>query len=87
MWGRALAGLVPGFFASAGLTGLVSWSLPGPWQSALVGALAAFFPLWMGVFAASFAFADARRAWLWLTLAAVASFGSLAVLRAAALVV
>jgi hypothetical protein len=87
MWGRTLAGILPGFFLSAGLVGLVSWSLPGPWQSTLVGAIAAFFPLWMSVIATSFAFADARRAWLWLTVAAIVSFAALALLRAAALIV
>lgn len=86
MWARALAGLVPGFFLSAGVIGLFCWILPGPWQRTLVGGLAAFFPLWMGMFAVSFAFADARRAWFWLTLAASASFAALWLLRAAALV-
>jgi len=87
MWGRALAGLLPGFFVSAGVIGLASWSLPGPWQNTLVGALAAFFPLWMGVFAASFSFTDARRAWTWLTLGAAASLATLVLLRTFELVV
>ncbi|HSX59514.1 MAG TPA: hypothetical protein VLF18_04865 [Tahibacter sp.] len=86
MWGRALAGLVPGFFVSAGLIGLIGWSLPGPWQSALVGSIAGFFPLWTFVIAASFAFADARRAWLCWSVLAFASFAALALLRATALV-
>lgn len=87
MWGRALAGTVPGFFASAGVTGLVCWCLPGPWEATLVGGISAFFPLWMGVLAGSFQFASARRAWLWLSLAAIASLGLLGLLQRSGLVV
>ncbi len=87
MWGRALAGIVPGFFVSAGLTGLVCWCLPGAWEATLVGGLSAFFPVWMGVLAGSFQFASARRAWLWLSLAASASLGLLWVLQRTGLVV
>jgi hypothetical protein len=87
MWGRALAGVVPGFFLSAGLVGLVCWCLPGPWEATLVGGISAFFPLWMGVIAASFQFADARRAWTWLAPAAVASLGLLWLLQRSGVVV
>lgn len=64
MWGRATAGIVPGFLLSAALVGLVSWCLPGPWQSTLVAGLLAFFPVWMGVIALAFAFRTGKRAWL-----------------------
>lgn len=82
MWPRALAGIVAGFFLSAGLVGLVSWLLPGPWQSTIVGAAIAFLPLWMGLIAASFAFRDGRRAWLWLGAPALLSLGLLRALQA-----
>ena len=64
MWGRATAGIVPGFFVSAAWVGLVSWLLPGPWQSTLVGGALAFFPVWMAVIALAFAFRSGTRAWL-----------------------
>ena len=71
MWGRALAGVVPGFFLSAAALGLLCWSLPGPWQSTLVPSAVAFFPLWIAVIAASFKFASSLRAWLWLSTLAI----------------
>ncbi|KRG70905.1 hypothetical protein [Pseudoxanthomonas dokdonensis] len=71
MWARALAGVVPGFFLSAAVLGLFCWGLPGPWQSTLVPGLVAFFPIWTIVIAASFKFADGRRAWAWLSALAV----------------
>ncbi len=77
MWGRAFAGIVPGFFVSAALVGLACWSWPGPWQSTLVIGVAAFLPLWMGVIAASFQFRDARRAWTWLGVLALLGFALL----------
>ena len=64
MWGRATAGIVPGFFVPAAGIGLVSWLLPGPWQGTLVGGVLAFFPVWMGVMALAFAFRNGKRAWL-----------------------
>lgn len=63
MWARASAGVVAGFFLSAAIIGLVSWSLPGPWQSTLVAGLLAFFPVWTGVIALAFAFRNGVRAW------------------------
>ncbi|TDR46645.1 hypothetical protein DFR29_103181 [Tahibacter aquaticus] len=81
MWGRAAAGAVPGFFLAAGLVGLVCWCLPGPWQASLVGGLAAFFPLWVGVFCATFLFRTAVAAWSWLSLAAAAALGILWLLQ------
>lgn len=71
MWGRALAGVVPGFFLSAATLGLLCWSLPGPWQSTLVPGTVAFFPLWIVVIAASCKFSSGARAWLWLSAAAI----------------
>lgn len=64
MWGRASAGIVPGFFLSAALVGLASWLLPGPWQSTLVAGALAFFPVWVGVFCLGFLFRSGVRAWI-----------------------
>lgn len=77
MWGRATAGIVPGFFLSAALVGLLSWLLPGAWQQTLVPGVIAFFPVWMGVIGASFMFADGKRAWLWLSALALLCLGAL----------
>lgn len=71
MWSRATAGIIPGFFLSAALVGLVSWLLPGEWDATLVAGIIAFFPVWMGVIAASFKFATGKRAWAWMSLLAV----------------
>jgi hypothetical protein len=71
MWGRATAGVVPGFFVAAALVGWVCWSWPGPWQHTLVPGLVAFFPAWVGVICASFKFAGSVRAWSWLGALAV----------------
>lgn len=81
MWGRATAGIVPGFFLSAAIVGLVSWLLPGPWQSTLVVGGLVFFPVWVGVFCASFQFRSGARAWAFYSLAAVAGLAVLALLR------
>jgi hypothetical protein len=43
------------------------------WQRTLVPGLVAFFPIWIGVAIAAFFFANGRRAWYCLTLAAVAA--------------
>lgn len=77
MWGKATAGFFPGFLLSAGLVGLVSWMLPGPWASTLVAGIIAIFPVWIGVASASFLFASGARAWAWLSLGAVVSLGLL----------
>lgn len=82
MWARASAGIVAGFFLAAAIVGLVSWSLPGPWPSTLVGGGLAFFPLWMLAAAASFQFRSGVRAWSWLGGAALAGFALLWALRA-----
>lgn len=81
MWGRATAGIVSGFFLSAAIVGLVSWLLPGPWQSTLVVGGLVFFPVWVGVFCASFQFRSGARAWAFYSLAAVAGLVGLALLR------
>jgi hypothetical protein len=81
MWARATAGIVPGFFLSAAIVGLVSWLLPGPWQSTLVAGGLAFFPVWVGVFCAGFQFRSGARAWVVYSLASVAGLAGLALLR------
>ncbi|RZA05194.1 MAG: hypothetical protein EOP02_39700 [Proteobacteria bacterium] len=82
MWARAFAGVIPGFFVSAGLVGLGAWLWPGPWQATLVPALIAFFPVWIGIIGTAFFFPDGRRAWAWLCMAAIASMGGLWLVQA-----
>lgn len=81
MWSRALAGVLPGFFLAAALTGLVAWCAPGPWQSALVPSLIVFVPAWMLLLGGAFLFADGRRAWGWLSAAAALAFALLWALK------
>ena len=81
MWARALAGIVPGFLLSAGLVGLFTWMLPGPWQATLVPGLIAFFVVWIGVMGASFQFSSGKRAWAWLGGLAAATLGVLWLLQ------
>lgn len=87
MWGKATAGIFPGFLLSAGLVGLVSWLLPGPWESTLVAGTLAIFPVWIGVASAGFLFASGARAWAWLSFGAAASLGLLWLLKHFAIVV
>lgn len=81
MWSRALAGVLPGFFVAAALTGLISWSWPGPWQATVVPALIAFFPVWMGVIGGSFLFQTGKRAWNWFSASALVGMGMLWLLQ------
>lgn len=81
MWARASAGIVPGFFLAAALLGLVSWLLPGPWESTMVVGLLAFFPLWIGIVCASLRLPSAKHAWSWLSALALAGMGLLWLLQ------
>lgn len=81
MWGRATAGLFPGFVLAAALTGLLGWMLPGPWQASLVPCLVMFFPLWTAIASASFLFVDGKRAWTWIGTAAVLTMSLLWLLQ------
>ncbi|MBA3930505.1 hypothetical protein J2X02_000052 [Pseudoxanthomonas japonensis] len=81
MWARATAGIVPGFFLSAVLVGLVSWVLPGPWQSTLVAGGLVFFPVWVGLFCLAFQFRSGARAWWIYGAISVAGLGMLTLLR------
>lgn len=81
MWARAGAGIVPGFFLAAALVGLVSWLLPGAWESTMVAGLLAFFPLWIGVLCIAFRFSSGARAWAWLSALALSALGLLWLLQ------
>ncbi|WP_426689453.1 hypothetical protein [Rhodanobacter ginsengiterrae] len=83
MWARLGAGIVPGFFLAAALLGLVSWLLPGAWQSTMMVGLLCFFPLWIGVLCTSLRFSSGKRAWLWLSGLALFGLGLLWLLQAA----
>ncbi|MET0807826.1 MAG: hypothetical protein ABWX93_03615 [Pseudoxanthomonas sp.] len=77
MWARGLAGIFPGFLLSAGLVGVLSWLWPGPWQGTVVVGLIAFFLVWMCVIGSSFFFANGKRAWAWISGAALLLLGGL----------
>lgn len=72
MWGRATAGIVPGFVLAAALVSLLGRLLPGPWQSTLVPSVVVLFPLWIGIAAAAFQCRSGVRAWAWIGGAALA---------------
>ena len=82
MWGRATAGALPGFVLAAALVSLIGRLWPGPWQSTLVPGMVVFFPLWIGIAAASFRFASGLRAWIWIGGLALVALGSLWLLQA-----
>ncbi len=81
MWTRFSAGVLPGFFLAAALVGLVSWLLPGPWESTLVPGLVAFFPLWIGVICVACRFPSGKQAWVWLSALALLGMGLLWLLQ------
>lgn len=81
MWARAGAGVLPGFFLSAAVIGLLGRLLPGSWEAGMMAGLTAFFPLWIGVICATFRFPSGRRAWAWLGGLAVLGLGLLRLLQ------
>lgn len=81
IWARASAGVVPGFFFTAAVVGLVCWLLPGAWESTIVAGLIAFFPAWIGVICAACRFPRGTQAWGWLSLLALLGLGSLWLLQ------
>lgn len=81
MWARALAGLLAGFFVAAAASGLLAWLPPGPWTAMLVVSLITFIPLWMLAALWAFSFRSGARAWLTMSLTALAGFALLWLLR------
>lgn len=77
MWARTSAGVLPGFFLTATLIGLVGQALPGAWEQTLVPGLIAFFPAWISVICTSVLFRSGKQAWGWLSGLAVAGLGLL----------
>lgn len=82
MWPRASAGVVAGFFLAAAVVGLISWSLPGAWESTIVPSLLAFFPLWIGLICAAMRCNTGRQAWAWFGALALSGLGLLWLLQA-----
>ena len=81
MWARVSAGVVPGFFLATALVGLISWLLPGPWESTMLPGLAAFFPIWLGVICLALRYASGAHAWGWLGALALSGLGLLWLLQ------
>ncbi len=86
MASRAFAAAIAGLLAAIAMTGLVSWLPPGPWSGAIVPAIIAFVPLWIGFAALAFVPRTAARAWMLLVGIAGMGFGLLTALRASGLV-
>lgn len=79
-FGKASAGLLLGFSLSLALSGLLAWLVPGPLQPFNGKHQLAMWSIglfWNLVLAACFLFRDGKRAWLWLGLANVVSYGLL----------
>jgi hypothetical protein len=77
MIARCLAGTVLGFPLAGMLLALLLQVLPGHGQDWLIPVMLLFFPLWLGVMAASYLFRSGRRAWLVLGAAGGAAFALL----------
>ena len=82
MWGRATAGAIAGFVLAAALVALLGRLWPGPWQATLVVGMVMLFPLWIGIAAAAFRFANGLRAWAWIGGLAVLALAELWLLQA-----
>jgi len=79
---KTLAGTLLGFTLAIGCSGLLAHALGG----LVLGTRAQLAmwlvpPVWLGVLSACFMFASGLRAWLWLGLANLLVFGTLALLR------
>lgn len=74
MIARCLAGTLLGFPLSGMLLALCLFWLPQHGQAWLIPVLLLFFPLWIGVMAASYMFRSGTRAWLALAAANGALF-------------
>ncbi|TCV92823.1 hypothetical protein EC912_106162 [Luteibacter rhizovicinus] len=81
MIARCFAGILLGLPLSIALIACAIWAWPGSSESVVMPFLILFFPLWIGVMAASFLFRSGARAWAWLAVADVGAFALLWALK------
>lgn len=77
MLAKTLAGIVLGLPLSMAVVSLAIWVWPGSSESVVIPMLTLFFPLWIGVMAATFLFRSGARAWAWLAVANLGAFAAL----------
>lgn len=77
MLGKTFAGIVLGLPLSMALISFVIWVWPHSSESVFIPMMVAFFPLWIGIMAATYLFRSGARAWAWLAVANVAAFAAL----------
>lgn len=77
MLAKALAGILLGLPLSMAVVSLAIWLWPHSSESVVIPMLVMFFPLWIGVMAATFLFRSGVRAWAWLAVANLGAFAAL----------
>jgi len=77
MLARTFAGILLGLPLSMAIVSVAIWVWPRSSESVVIPMMVIFFPLWIGIMAATFLFRSGMRAWAWLAVANVAAFGAL----------
>jgi len=77
MLAKTFAGILLGLPLSMAVVSLVIWLWPHSSESVVIPIFVLFFPLWIGVMAATFLFRSGARAWAWLAVANLGAFGAL----------
>ena len=77
MLAKTFAGIVLGLPLSMALVAVAIWLWPHSSESVVIPMMVIFFPLWIGIMAATFLFRTDVRAWAWLAVANLAAFATL----------
>ncbi|NID16609.1 hypothetical protein [Luteibacter yeojuensis] len=77
MLAKTFAGILLGLPLSMAVVSLAIWLWPHSSESVVIPMLMLFFPLWIGVMAATFLFRRGAHAWMWLAAANLAAFAAL----------
>lgn len=77
MLAKTFAGILLGLTLSMAVIALVIWVWPGSSEAVTLPVMMAFFPLWIGIMAATYLFRSGRHAWGWLAIANLVAFGAL----------
>ncbi|MGN6094487.1 hypothetical protein HBF26_06890 [Luteibacter jiangsuensis] len=76
MLAKTFAGVLLGLPLSMALVSLAIWLWPHS-ESVVIPMLVLFFPVWIGIMAATFLFRSGPRAWAWLAAANAGAFAAL----------
>ncbi|MGF6711064.1 hypothetical protein QFZ41_002028 [Luteibacter sp. W1I16] len=77
MLAKTFAGILLGLPLSMALVAVAIWIWPPSSESVVIPMMVIFFPLWIGIMAATFLFRSGARAWAWLAVANLAAFAAL----------